>query len=76
MRMIFYLLGLRYVVRGLNGLIDQVDEGRLKVLQGRAVVHPGLVQDQVHQEQRVLLRPVVTENGVILQTRYHIFSTV
>lgn len=57
MQISLYLIKLWYVVGGQNAFIKQVNDGRLKFLQRGTVMDPSLIQNQVHQEQRVLLWP-------------------
>lgn len=57
MKILFYLIKLRYVVRGHNTVVKQVNDRGLKILQRCAVMNPSLIQNQVQQEQSILLQP-------------------
>jgi len=53
----FDLIKLWDFVCGQNALIKQVKDRCLKILHRSAVVDPTVVQNQVHQEQRIPLWP-------------------
>lgn len=54
---LIYPIKQRYSTCGNNALVKQVHYGCGKILQGSAVMNPGLTQNQVHQEERVFLWP-------------------
>lgn len=54
---LLYLINLWYVVCGENAFIKQINNRLHKILRRSAVMTTSLIQNQVHQEQRVLLWP-------------------
>lgn len=52
-----YLLQLGHSMGGQDALVKEVQQRCLKLLQWGAIVHPGAVQHQVHNEQGILPGP-------------------
>lgn len=56
-----YLLQMGHRVRGQDALVKEIEQRGLKLLEWRAVVHPCVVQHQVHNEEGVLTWPARAE---------------